>query len=141
MRIAICDDEPIFIESLKRLLEKEFEKYNEDCIYISCTSGEDLLEQCTRKIIDVVFLDIAMPGIDGIETAKSLREIRSDIMLVFVSGKENSIYDTYEYNPLWFVPKNQINMLGRVIKKLKINQTSVFDCRSITARRGCQRCK
>lgn len=118
MYIAICDDEPVFTERLKVLLSREFSKYNEPCVFITSVSGSELLEQCLSETIDVVFLDIAMPGIDGMETAKRLRAIRSEIMIVFVSSKESFIYDTYEYNPIWFIPKNQISMLGRAVKKI-----------------------
>lgn len=118
MRVAICDDEPIFVSELKEMLEQEFRRHGEKCEIVTSNRGEKLLEACMREKIDAVFLDIAMPGFDGFYTAAQLRKIREDIMIVFVSSKETTVFDTYEYNPIWFVPKKQMNLLKRAVDKI-----------------------
>ena len=118
MRIAICDDETIFAEKLKNNLQKEFAKHGTKCFFTIVNSGDMLLSICQREKIDAVFLDIAMPEIDGLETAKRLREIRKDIMIVFVSSKESTVFSAYEYSPIWFIPKSQMQLLERAVEKI-----------------------
>ena len=123
MRIAICDDEAVFAEKLKSSLEHEFEEHGIQCVFIVTDSGEKLLSLCEKEKINVVFLDIAMPDLDGFDTAGKLRELRKDIMIVFVSSKETTVFSSYEYNPVWFVPKSQLRLLKRAVDKIveKIN--------------------
>ncbi len=118
MNIAICDDEPVFIERLKLLLKKEFEKHGECYSVITANRGDKLLSACSKEKTDAVFLDIDMPGLDGFETAERLRKISENIMIVFVSSKENTVFRAYEYDPVWFVPKTQIGLLERAVDKI-----------------------
>ncbi len=74
-----------------------------------------------------------MPGTDGFKTAEKLTEIKSDILLIFVSSREAMVFSSYEYKPFWFVPKSQIEMLDTVIKKLiKTVRKSRSTVRSVT---------
>lgn len=118
MKIAICDDEPIFIEQISSRLCREAEKHEEPCEFLTCRTGDELLKRCRNEKIDAVFLDIAMPGIDGFQTAERLREIRKSMILVFVSGKESMVFSSYEYAPFWFVPKSQLRLLDIVMEKI-----------------------
>jgi len=118
IKIAVCDDEVVFAERIESLINKELGNYDEEYSIFTVNSGDKLLQLCFRERVDVVFLDIAMPDTDGFETAKKLQEIRKDIMLVFVSSMEEMVYQSYDFSPLWFVPKSQMNLMKNVIKKL-----------------------
>ena len=74
MRIAICDDEKVFAENILRKLKFEFGKRSQECSFVTVNRGEELLDICSKEKIDVVFLDIMMPGFDGIEVLKRLRK-------------------------------------------------------------------
>ena len=56
LRIAICDDEAIFSEKLKEILQAEFKDHNIDCELITVQDGKTLLQLCQKKRIDAVFL-------------------------------------------------------------------------------------
>lgn len=116
--IAICDDEQIFISKISEYIISATKKKEIKCRIHNCQSGAELLKLCEEKKIDAVFLDIAMPGIDGFETAKQLLKIRSNLILVFVSSKEAMVFSSYEYKPFWFVPKSQMSMMEIVVNKL-----------------------
>ena len=71
MRIAICDDEVRGRERIRTLLEKEFSQAQRS----EFDSGMKLLEAVEKGYQpDIVLLDIAMEGMNGMETAKRLRE-------------------------------------------------------------------
>ncbi len=65
MRILICDDDTLIIEQLQKYIESYFESNHLKCPeLVSFTSGESLLADKNEK--DIVFLDIEMPGMNGI---------------------------------------------------------------------------
>ncbi|MCD8049209.1 MAG: LytTR family DNA-binding domain-containing protein [Clostridia bacterium] len=135
IEIAICDDEKIYIDEISERIRRAAGECEVRAVIHTCDSGEDLIKLCEEKAVDAAFLDIAMPGTDGFKTAERLSEIKSDILLVFVSSREAMVFSSYEYKPFWFVPKSQIEMLDTVIKKLiKTVQKSQNLIRSIPLR-------
>ena len=118
MRIAICDDEQVFIDQICTRINNISKTRNIDCQIQTFTTGETLLEECKKDGFDAVFLDIAMPDIDGFEVAKKLSKLSPDINLIFVSSKESLVFSSYEYSPLWFVPKSQLQLLETAVNKI-----------------------
>lgn len=118
MKIAICDDEQIFVESLTKSVKERFEKHKCEYEIFSCNCGDKLIEMCKRHNLDVIFLDIAMPGFDGFKTAEEIQKIRENIVLVFISSNEAMVFSSYEYKPFWFIPKTQMELLDIVIDKI-----------------------
>jgi len=78
--ILVVDDEEGIRETLSAILEDE--GYN----VITATTGEDALNIFRREVPDLVFLDIWLPGIDGIETLKEIKNIGSDVPVIMISG-------------------------------------------------------
>ncbi len=118
MKIAICDDEQVFIEKISTYIEEQSKLHNKQCDILRCHRGDKLIDLCQKEKVDAVFLDISMPGLNGFETAEKILGVWKNIVIVFVSSKEKMVYSSYEYKPFWFVPKSQISMLKIVIKKL-----------------------
>ena len=67
--VAICDDEQYVLGTLRNLVKDFFAKNNMEIEITMFTSGEELLKY--RNHIDILFLDIQMKNIDGMETAKN----------------------------------------------------------------------
>lgn len=118
MNIAICDDEKLYIDKISECINKIADKQGIWCDIHTCNNGKKLIDLCKEKKIDAVFLDIAMPGINGFETADELLQIRNNIALVFVSGQEAMVFSSYAYKPFWFVPKSKFAMLEMVTERL-----------------------
>ena len=70
-KIMIADDEGIVIESLTFIIEK---KFGNDCVIKSARTGRAVIELAQEFRPDIVFMDIEMPGINGID---AIREIKN----------------------------------------------------------------
>ena len=81
MKIAICDDEKKASEALLEILEECPEPIEKTDVYVS---GEELLR--SKEQYDLLFLDIDMEGIDGIETARKLRLKDKKVKIVYVTA-------------------------------------------------------
>src|SRR5213594_2019715 len=79
-RILIVDDEPGIRQSLKGVFEDE--GFQTEAV----SSGEECLKKLEQTAYDLVLLDIRLPGIDGIETLRRLREKSSKTHVVMISG-------------------------------------------------------
>ena len=90
MDIAVVDDEKAIREHICGLVE---ERQPESRIEAYAT-GEELL--ASGKRFDIVFLDIQMEGMNGIEAARSLREKQGDTVLVFITGIKDYVFDAFD---------------------------------------------
>jgi putative two-component system response regulator len=81
--VLIVDDERAPRKSLLRILSSE------DYELIEAESGEAALEAIEKEQVDVVLLDIRMPGMDGIETCRRIRQLKDTghVPVVFVTGE------------------------------------------------------
>ena len=79
-RILIVDDELILRESLLGWLERD------DHLPDAVASGEEALDQIKQKRYDIVFLDIKLEGMDGLEVLKRIREIDPDVSVVMITA-------------------------------------------------------
>lgn len=79
-RILIVDDEPGIRQSLKGVFE------DEGFATESVSSGEECLKKIAEAAFDLVLLDIWLPGIDGIETLRQVRELSPSTRVIMISG-------------------------------------------------------
>lgn len=83
INIAICDDEKYISDKVKKLALDFFHRKNVEIKISQFWSGEELLRY--NKSIDILFLDIQMDGIDGMETARKLRSKNYKGYLIFIT--------------------------------------------------------
>src|SRR5919201_1655270 len=81
--ILIVDDERGIRETLSAVLRDE--GFNADAV----ASGEDCLKAITRRSYGCVLLDVWLPGINGLETLRQMRDANSDAAIVIISGHGN----------------------------------------------------
>ncbi len=78
-RLLIADDHTILLEGLKALLTPEFE------VVATAGDGRAVLEAAEKHRPDVILLDISMPGLNGIEAARRLKESNPDSKLIILT--------------------------------------------------------
>ena len=122
MRIAVCDDETYFIQDFTAMLRKLYQSL--DITVNAFSNGSQLMDSFQAKPYDLVFLDIEMPGIDGISLARQLRQQNEDVSIVFVTGHKEYAMDGYGLNVLCYllkpVTEKKIHeILEHVLEKLK----------------------
>ena len=106
MRIAICDDEV----SMVQILEEKIKKLLPDAVIDKYLSGDELIASGSKP--DILFLDIQMPGMDGMETAKMLRQDNENMILIFVNNfrekYKERIGESYIIHPRNLIVKDGI---------------------------------
>jgi DNA-binding LytR/AlgR family response regulator len=100
VRVAVCDDEIRCIDDIKAIL-LELRNRSEELSEVSfaidgITSGTELIAAYRRGKYDVIFLDIIMEEIDGVELARQIRRIDWDVKIVFVTNIGARMPDGYE---------------------------------------------
>lgn len=103
MKIAICDDESIFQKHLKTMLEEYY--HSLDVLIVPYSSGEELLKEIADNKYDLVFLDIEMKGLDGLETAKRIHSIHTDLPIIFLTSHTELAMEGYEVQAFRFLAK------------------------------------
>lgn len=78
--VLLVDDEEQFLEALSQRLKARGLKVD------TVTSGEDALKRVEDHNFDAIVVDLAMPGIDGIETLKRIKEKRPDLEIIMLTG-------------------------------------------------------
>lgn len=102
-RVGVCDDERILAEHLCTLLSQIFEARGVTAEIRLFLSGEELLHAAPE--LDIAFLDIDMPQLDGIETGKRLRKQNPSCRIVMVSAMESRMKEGYVIRAQRFVTK------------------------------------
>lgn len=114
MKIAICDDEYIVSEQIRQLIRKQEqtsqerskqkqpgqEQPSQITVY---ENGETLLAE--GKTFDLIFLDIRMDGISGIETAREIRKRQEDTVLIFITGIKEYVFEAFDVKAFHYLLK------------------------------------
>jgi len=109
-RLLVADDEHIVVESIRFIVEKNFD--NIVVIAEACT-GKDAIEQVEIFKPDIVFMDIRMPGINGIEAIKEIKKRHPDTLVIILTAYD---YFTYAKEAL------TLNVLDFLIKPIDKNK-------------------
>lgn len=88
-KIMLADDEGIVIDSLKFIIEKEF---GELCSIEFAKTGRSVIELAENFRPDIAIMDIQMPGINGIEAMREIRETNRNVIFIVMSA-----YDKFDY--------------------------------------------
>ena len=108
MHIVVCDDNKQFGEELTEYIRDTVfhSEYYDDSFHIELfSSPKETLKYIQRTNIDILFLDISMPEIDGFEIAEAICENNYGIYLIFVSNLEDRVFSSFKYRPFRFIRK------------------------------------
>lgn len=99
MTIAICDDEKTICEQVEKLVKKQMP----DCNTELFASGEALLKE--TKVFDIIFLDIQMDGINGMQAARTLRNKKEEALLIFITGLKEYVFQSFDVSAFHYLLK------------------------------------
>lgn len=99
MTIAICDDEKAVCDQLEQFVKQQAP----GCGIKLFASGEELLRD--REKFDIIFLDIQMQGINGIEAAKTLRNKKDEAILIFITGIKDYVFEAFDVSAFHYLLK------------------------------------
>lgn len=123
MKIAICDDELKITQQIAGMVRKCLP----DCEVTCYRCGEDLLT--TQKTFDLIFLDIQMDGLNGIQTAKKIRSMDETVLIVFITGIKEYVFDAFDVTAFHYLLKPvQIEKLQEILHKAERKITREKHC-------------
>lgn len=96
MRIAICDDDPVFLENTRQLVSLWGEQSGLPVKTETFENGDSLLDYCGREKTDIILLDIIMPLLNGMDTAREIREFDSNVKILFLTSSPEFAVESYD---------------------------------------------
>ena len=105
IKIGICDDEQQMRKTLRQILEQVLQLRGTDHQISEYGSGEELTAGISYLDTDILFLDIEMKDLDGVETAKKLRMKNSSAVIIFVTSHPDFVFQGYEVRALNYILK------------------------------------
>lgn len=128
MRVVLVDDEELVLEQLRYIM-KQFDEIE---VIKSTVSPVEIIEQFEELRPEVIFTDISIPEMNGLEFAERIFEISPETRIVFVTAYGNYAIDAYRSNTIDFITKpittQKLRMTIQKLKKLgKIENTAGKD--------------
>ena len=123
MKIAICDDEPIYIETTSRLLQKWAGEHGIEMQIFTYDNGDDLIAAHTDECMDLILLDVIMPLLNGIDTAAELRANGQDVPIIFLTSSREFAVESYEVKAFHYLLKP--------IDEIRLPETILQDQRNL----------
>lgn len=121
LRIGICDDQNEARDFLRFALEKVLIEGEEEIVYeFSTGAGAVHWLQGHPGEIDLLFLDVEMEGMNGMQAAEQIRNFNQEIMIVFVTGYSDYVFDGYRVNAMDYILKPvQTERLSELLERIR----------------------
>ena len=130
IQIAVCDDEKYYRDKIRELAAQFLEKRQLPYTVTVYPSGEDFLAGEENLVkYDIVFLDISMKDIDGIETAMRIRSFHSGTCIVFVTAFPDYVLDGYKADAVRYLMKDSLGTemeecMAAVLERMELRQVA-----------------
>lgn len=105
MKIAVCDDEKRFIDAVCPLLAQWAKEHDIVLTLYQFTNGDDLIAAHWNECMDLIILDVIMPLLNGMDTAREIRNHDANVPIVFLSSSRDFAVDSYEIKALHYLMK------------------------------------
>ena len=112
IRVAIVEDEAAVREQLAGYVQRCTRQYGTLFEVTMFTDGLEILEEY-RPVYDIIFLDVEMPQLDGMETARRIRAMDSEVQLIFITNMAQYAIKGYAVGALDYVLKPASGPGGR----------------------------
>lgn len=105
MRIAVVDDDPYIISQITCMLSSYWNE--KEYVQDDFVNGYEFIKSIHQYEYNIVFMDIEMNNIDGVEAIKQLREIdiNESVYVIFVSSHVDNLHNLFRFHPFGFIKK------------------------------------
>lgn len=136
-RFGICDDSADARCALRGILEQIIETQGLECQIFEFSSGEGLLRWMEKHAgeLELVFLDMEMGELSGMETARQLRAMDDSLQMVFVTGYDQYVFEGYSVGALGYLMKpasreKLADIVDRAMMSFLREEDKTFLCRA-----------
>lgn len=103
VKVAICDDELSILSELSELIRKYRVQHNQEIVYTAFQSPLELLNEAEKGMCwDVLFLDVLMPGENGIDVAREIRQFDTNVKIIFLTSSSEFAVQSYLVNAYFY---------------------------------------
>ncbi|OON95257.1 MAG: hypothetical protein ATN31_11365 [Candidatus Epulonipiscioides saccharophilum] len=128
MQIGVCDDDNKYIDITLKYLSMIEKEWNIEFNITTFNSGEELCKNLQFNSYDIILLDILMGGITGIETAKAIRKMKINSLIIFISSYDKQIKELFDTQVIGFLDKPlQYEQFKIVLQKGKERLDEIID--------------
>lgn len=107
LQVCVCDDDGAALMTYAAAVKGSFQGFGVPVDVDTYTATSSLRTRLASISYDVIFLDIDMPREDGIAFAKWLRRQKNNVPVIFVTAREDRMFDTFAVQPFGFVRKSK----------------------------------
>ncbi len=105
LKIAICDDDNRDLLQIASLLESYRHNRKAELSYVSFQNATELLSSINTRDYDLLLLDMLMPGINGMQAAREIRESNSRIQIIFLTSSPEFAVESYSVRAHYYLLK------------------------------------
>lgn len=136
IKIAFCDDDLSVLKELSILMDRYRVERNQDITYAAFHSPLELLTEVERGTeLDIIFLDVLMPGQNGISTAKEIRKYDTLVKIIYLTSSAEYAVDSYsvgayfyQLKPIW--QESFYRLMDSVLSECRRNEEKSLILRS-----------
>lgn len=137
MYIAICDDHPLELKKITGIVADYAAGSRLPVRYRAFSHAEAMLAAAREEPFTHYFLDIMMPGLDGMAAAEEIRTFDTEARLIFLTGSRDYAYQSYRVRAYDYLLKPvQREKVFSLLRQLEALEESTQDCLSIHSGRG-----
>lgn len=106
--VIVCDDDSAARGFIANAVQAAFLELGVEAEIVLCASGSELRTRLSNGYFDLLFLDIDMPGTSGIQLGRQLRDEGNEIAIIYVSNREDKVFDSLKVGPVGFIRKSHL---------------------------------
>lgn len=141
--VFLCDDDSETVEKYSKLIKQIADKYQIEISLSTFYSGESLVFHLSDNscLPDIIYLDILMENLDGIDVARKLRDLGCKAEIIFLSTSEDYVFDAFDVHPLHYLRKHETSeekfeeIFLRAVKLSSVTTSDKFVYTTISGRK------